>query len=388
MERQEKLRAGLHALGFDVVRFVRLDAADATRISDSLGSWLQAGHQADMTWMDRSAAKRADPTLVLENAKSAIVLGVNYYAGDQAGPGPRWARYALYQDYHDTIEQGLRHAEALLREGFGLSAREYRSYVDTGPVLERGWAERAGVGFIGKNAMMISREFGNWLFLAEILTSGEFVADPPLAPDQVSPHTRGRVGLHCGTCTRCMVACPTDAIRSPGVVDARRCISYQTIENRGIIPRELRAGIGNRIYGCDVCLEVCPWNRFAQASRSVLLRARSDLREVRLRDLLELTPARFAELFRGTAMKRTKLSGLLRNACIVAANTGAVELLPEIELLARHESAVVRAHAVWACHRLCRPGEARTRLAAARATETESAVLAEYAAEDVTQETS
>jgi epoxyqueuosine reductase len=218
--------------------------------------------------------------------------------------------------------------------------------------------------------MLISRRHGNWLFLASILTRLDLESDPP---------TKGRgdpgsVGLLCGKCTRCLDACPTQAFPAPGVVDARRCISYQTIENRGIIPREFRPAIGQRVYGCDTCLEVCPWNRFASEGRRLILASRGDLGKLTLRELLELTPARFAELFRGTAIKRIKLAGLLRNACIVAGNSGDRGLLGAVVALAVHDSPIVRAHAVWAARRL---GGADL-LAEARSREQEGSVLAEY----------
>jgi epoxyqueuosine reductase len=190
------------------------------------------------------------------------------------------------------------------------------------------------------------------------------------------PEARTGVGLLCGKCTRCLVACPTEAFPAPGVVDARRCISYHTIENKGIIPRELRAAIGARIYGCDVCLEVCPWNRFAQQARSGLLEARPELAQLSLREILELTPERFAAVFRGTAIKRLKRRGLLRNACIVAANTGATECLDALVRLADEGEPLVRAHAVWAVRRL----GAADRLGNAWAAETEPSVREEYTA--------
>ncbi|HEU5078998.1 MAG TPA: tRNA epoxyqueuosine(34) reductase QueG [Opitutaceae bacterium] len=388
IELQDALRGRLRALGFDVVRFVRLRGHNRGA-ERSLQSWLNEGMQADMHWMDRSAEKRTDPGKVLEGARSAILLGVNYWPGQRTrSPGaPIWARYALYEDYHDTLKPALIEAGKILEEMFAQRSDEYRYYVDSGPVLERGWAERGGVGFTGKNAMLISQDFGNWLFLSEILTKIDFVADPPLAPERPATPDKSRVGLYCGSCTRCIDACPTNAIRAPGVVDARRCISYQTIENKGIIPRELREQIGVRIYGCDVCLEVCPWNRFAQESRRVLLRARDELREVSLNELLDLDPESFARVFRKTAIKRTKLSGLLRNACIVAANTKALDSADRVVRLATHESPVVRAHAVWAAFRLLGSDVATVRLAQARADERDAYVLSEYAAEDFVAET-
>lgn len=371
----EALRVRLHALGFDGVRFARAGLAPG---GGALQAWWEAGQAADMAWLGRTLAKRQDPDLVLPGTRSLILLGVNYGPGDAPGEGlPRWARYAGHVDYHDTIKAGLAAAGEVLEELAGVGPGDYRYYVDTGPVLERGWAAVAGMGFIGKNAMLISRDYGNWLFLAALLTRVELPADPPVKR-RPAPGGAGAgegVGLLCGKCTRCLDACPTQALPAPGVLDARRCVSYQTIENRGIIPRELRRGIGARVYGCDTCLEVCPWNRFAQAARSVLLTLRPELARLELGELLTLTPERFAVVFRATAVKRLKLAGLLRNACIVAANTGATDQLDRLtELAARHASPVVRAHAVWAVRRL--GGEAR--LSAVRAAETDDLVRAEY----------
>ena len=414
----EQVRAGLRGLGFDEVRFAALPDAD---VGAGLGAWLDAGHHADMAWMERTRERRADPTQVLPGARSIILLGVNYWMPDaplaaqvgatgagqperdgasEAAAGahlaasvpaalasatPRWARYALHADYHDTIRTGLVEAGRLLERLAGIGSEDYRYYVDTGPVLERGWAARSGLGFTGKNAMLISRTHGNWLFLASILTRLALPADPPIRrrPPPPSPAEPGaHAGLLCGKCTRCLDACPTQAFPSPGVVDSRRCVSYHTIENKGIIPRALRRGIGDRVYGCDTCLEVCPWNRFAQEGRRMLLSVRHDLRELTLAELLALTPERFAAVFRGTAVKRLKLSGLLRNACIVAGNSGDPAHLPALQSLAQHPLTVVRAHAVWAVFRL---GGGAT-LAAACEAETDPLVLAEYAAEESREE--
>jgi epoxyqueuosine reductase len=381
-EAQEALRAQLAALGFDEVRFAAVEPAPEAA---ALGEWLQQGLHADMEWMNRTAEKRADPELVLAGAKSVILLGVNYWRTQPAPEAgrPVWARYALHEDYHDTMKPALVAAGRLLETQFGLTGAQYRYYVDAGPVLERGWAARAGVGFLGKNAMLISRKHGNWLLLAAIFTPLDLRPDAPVRKTVVNDTTAGAVGLLCGKCTRCLDACPTQAFPRPGIVDARRCISYQTIENRGIIPRELRAGIGARIYGCDTCLAVCPWNRFAQEGRQMLLVARDELAALSLADILTLTPERYAAVFRRTPIKRVKLAGLLRNACIVAANTRAVKVRPLLVELARHASPVVRAHAVWAVFRLSAAPEAEALLADARAGETDRDVLAEYAAEAV-----
>jgi epoxyqueuosine reductase len=375
----EAWRRRLDGLGFDAVRV----AALTPTLRDGLSAWLADGLHADMHWMERTAAKRLDPQIVLPGAKSIVMLGVSYAdeGGRRAAKGegrPIWARYALHEDYHDTIKPGLIAAGRALEEIFGVSGDDYRYFVDTGPVLERGWAARAGLGFVGKNAMLISRTHGNWLLLAAILTRLELEPDEPIRKKLNRPAAETGIGLLCGKCTRCLDACPTDAFTAPGVVDARRCISYQTIENKGVIPRELRAGIGTRIYGCDVCLEVCPWNRFAREGRRLLLTSRQDLAEWTLPDILDLTPARFAAVLRRTPIKRLKLPRLLRNACVVAGNSGDASLLPlVVRLASAHESVLVRAHAVWAVFRLGGGAE----LASARATESDPGVRAEYAAE-------
>lgn len=368
--RQEDLRRRLRELGFDEVRFARLSQGPW---GDGLRRWLDAGHHADMGWMERTAEKRMDPSLVLEGARSAILLGVDYFTAGKAAPGrPSWAKYALFGDYHDTIGPALKGAGRVIEEVCGAAPSDYRYYVDTGPVLERAWAALSGIGFIGKNAMLISRRHGNWLFLSTILTRLDFEPDPPVRRRGVPD----AVGLLCGKCTRCMDACPTQAFPSPGVVDARRCISYQTIENKGVIPAAFRRPIGNRVYGCDTCLEVCPWNRFAREGRSLILSSRREIGDLTLGELLELTPESFARVFRGTAIKRLKLVGLLRNACVAAGNSGDPGLVEPLVRLASHASPIVRAHAVWAARRL----GARERLDAAAAAEIDPKVLSEYTA--------
>ncbi len=371
--RQEQLRTRLAALGFDDVRVARVEPVPGGPLHD----WLAAGRHADMAWMERTAAKRLDPGLVLPGARSVIMLGVNYWSGALRQGGPVWARYALHDDYHDTIRPALAAAGRAIEELYGVGPDAHRWYVDTGPVLERGWAAKSGLGFAGKNAMLISPRYGNWLFLAAILTQVELVADAPLRAQRSG---FADTGLLCGKCTRCLDACPTRAFAAPGVVDARRCISYLTIEHKGIIPRALRAGIGAHVYGCDVCLEVCPWNRFAQEGRRLLLSARFELPQLTLADLLALTPETFAATFRKTAIKRLKLAGLLRNACIVAGNSGDPTLLPALVRLAGHELPLVRAHAVWAVRRLAGEGAAGL-LNDARTAEADLTVLPEYEGE-------
>ena len=365
----EVLRTRISELGFDVVRFVSVN--DEAAGGNAFRAWLTAEHNADMKWLEKTPERRTDPRNVLEGARSLIMLGVNYGPGEEQGEGPIWARYSTHLDYHDTIKPGLVAAGKVLEELGGLEASDYRYYVDTGPVLERNWASAAGAGFTGKNAMLISREFGNWLILAAIMVRAELPADLPISRlTETKP-----VGTLCGSCTACLDACPTDALTAPGVLDARKCISYQTIENKGIIPRELRPSIGSRIYGCDICAEVCPWNRFAQTAKSGLIAARPHIDRLELREILELTPATFATIFKGTPIKRLKLRGLLRNACIVTANEGCTELTPQLTNLARSSAEpLVRAHAVWALRRL----QANSELESIRTGETEAQVLAEF----------
>ena len=365
----ENLRNRITGLGFDVVRFVSVENEAAG--GAAFRAWLANGNQADMGWLAKTPERRSDPRNVLAGAKSLIMLGVNYGPGTANEDQAIWARYALHRDYHDTLKPGLVAAGKVLEDELNLSSSEYRYYVDTGPVLERNWAAAAGLGFTGKNAMLISREYGNWLILAGILVSAEIPSDPPVSR-KIESHP---VGSLCGSCTACLDACPTDALTAPGVLDARRCISYQTIENKGIIPRDLRAAIGSRIYGCDICAEVCPWNRFAQKAKSGLIEARPHINELRLREILQLSPESFAAIFKGTPIKRLKLRGLLRNACLVAANEERRDLIPELVALANgHAEAMVRAHAVWALRRL----EALEQLAKIRAKESDTVVLAEF----------
>lgn len=370
------LRADLKELGFDVARFAAIHAENAPG-SDAFAHWLADGNQGEMAWLERSLPKRRNPQLVLPGVESMLVLGVNYDPGSQSDSDSTWARYVQYRDYHDTIKPALVKAGKLLENHLGLGSTDYRYYVDTGPVLERDWAAEAGVGFRGKNCMLISREFGNWLFLSVILIAAKIPADPPVS----KRHAERSVGTLCGSCTACLEACPTGALPAPGVLDARKCISYLTIEHRGIIPVEWRSAIGDRIYGCDICAEVCPWNRFARQARSVLLDPRPEITRLELPEILELTPARFAEVFRGTAVKRLKLRGLLRNACIVAANTGRRDCVPRLlKLAAESNEPLVRAHAVWSVRVL----DPQIDLTALRDCESDPDVLREYDRESPT----
>jgi epoxyqueuosine reductase len=295
-----------------------------------------------MAWLARNDKKRVDPQKVLPGARSVVCLAVSYHRPDVANPKPGTgivARYAAYDDYHDVMRSRLEALSAELRRLDG----EARSlwYVDTGPLLERDLAQRAGLGFVGKHTNLIRREMGNWFFLAEILTTIGFEPDAP---------ERNR----CGACTRCIKSCPTEAIRGPFELDARRCISYLTIELKGSIPLEFRPLIGTRIYGCDDCLAVCPWNRFAREGAMMRPFSREDLRAPALLDLLALDENGFKKRFSGTPMLRTKRRGILRNVCVALGNLGDGTAMPPLQKAANEPEPLIAEHARWALDQLTR----------------------------------
>jgi epoxyqueuosine reductase len=328
-------------LGFDECRIAR--AAESTHAA-AFHEWLEDGCHADMEWMARTPERRADPRLVLDGCRSVICLAVNYFPGrtpfaDADAGGYRIARYAWNDDYHDGIGDKLKKFVRELEVLGGV----HKVYVDTGPVLERDFATDAGLGWNGKSTVQIHRGLGAWFFLAEILTTLELVPDDPF-------------GDHCGKCTRCIAACPTHAITAPHRVDARRCISYLTIEHKGEIPMEFRRAMGDRIYGCDDCLDVCPWNRFARVSRDVTFHARREVFQHSLRDFLELDDEGFRRLFARSPIKRIKRGRFLRNVCVALGNTGGKDDLPALERAANDADPLVVSHALWAV------GEIRARM--------------------------
>jgi epoxyqueuosine reductase len=293
-----------------------------------------------MEYMARGEEKRRDPQKILPNAKSIIVLALNYFHSEperrlapakKPGARGRIARYAWGDDYHDVIESKLQKIDIFLREFGGAQ----KCYVDTGPILERDYAASAGIGWHGKSTMLIDEKLGTWFFLAEILTTLELPPDRP---------ARDR----CGTCERCIKACPTGAITAPHKLDARRCISYLTIELKNSIPLELRPLIGDRIFGCDDCLDACPWNRFAQISRETAFSARSSSTGFALRDYLGLNETQFRTLFRNSPIKRIKRRGFLRNVCVALGNVGANDDLPALERAAADPEPLIAEHATWA----------------------------------------
>jgi len=313
-------------LDFDACRFT---SADPPAHKEHFERWLQAGCHGEMGYLQRNVHKRVDPRKVLTEARTVITLAASYF-GAEEGP---IARYARFTDYHDVMGERLKELSAFVNS---LSTdTQSLWYVDTGPFLERDLAERAGLGFIGKHTNLISRELGNWFFLAEIITTLEIEPDAP---------EKNR----CGNCTRCITACPTGAITAPFQLDARRCISYLTIELKGAIPEQLRPAIGNRIYGCDDCLQVCPWNRFAREGRMMKPHARADLDTPDLVELLALDDAVFKRRFGGTPMMRTRRRGLLRNVCVALGNIGDHTALPALEHATMDKELLIAEHARWA----------------------------------------
>ncbi len=337
------LKAHALALGCDLVAVA---PADPPPHADHLDPWLAAGHAGDMAWLARNAAKRQTPTEAVPGARSIVVVGLHYRAAE---PDPAlWndpargqiSRYAQGDDYHDVLLPILRELQAWLEARVG-RAQIGRSYVDTGPVLERPVGVAAGLGFQGKNTLLIHPRQGSWFFLGEILV------DVPLAYDE--PIQAGG----CGTCTRCEVACPTQAFVGPYVLDARRCISYLTIELKGPIPRDLRPLMGNHIYGCDVCQEVCPWNiKFGRFAASNMLQPRDDRVAPELLELLALNDEQFRERFRGSPIKRTKRRGLLRNVAVALGNWGDERAVPALARALDDHEPLIRGHAAWALGRI------------------------------------
>jgi epoxyqueuosine reductase len=308
-----------------------------------------------MEWMAETAERRADPRVLWPEVRSVILLGLNY--GPAEDPLPELERkdrgyvsvYARNRDYHDVIKGKLKEAAGFLASK---ASSDVKVFVDTAPVMEKPLAEAAGLGWQGKHTVIVSREFGDWLFLGAIFTTAELPADEP---------ERDR----CGSCRRCLDICPTKAFPAPYQLDARRCISYLTIEHKGHIPEELRPGIGNRIFGCDDCLAVCPWNKFAQAGREARLVQREDLAALPLAELARLDDPAFRARFSGTPIKRTGRDRFIRNVLIAIGNSGDARLAEEALRLLDDAAPLVRAMAVWAIGRLL-PPEAVARHASER----------------------
>ncbi|WP_244510731.1 tRNA epoxyqueuosine(34) reductase QueG [Microvirga guangxiensis] len=327
-------------IGFDTIRIAAPDSIPLA--PERLKAWLEAGHHASMDWMVETADRRADPRTLWPEVRSIILLGVNY--GPTTDPLATLSQkdrgsisiYARNRDYHDVIKGKLKEIAGFLA---AKASSDVKVFVDTAPVMEKPLAEAAGLGFQGKHTVIVSRDFGNWLFLGAIFTTAELPVDEPEQN-------------HCGSCRRCLDVCPTNAFPAPFQLDARRCISYLTIEHKGHIPEELRPGIGNRIFGCDDCLAVCPWNKFAKASREAKLMQREDLAALPLAELARLDDPNFRTRFSGTPIKRTGRDRFIRNVLVAIGNSGDAALADEAVRLLDDPSPLVRAMAIWAIGRL------------------------------------
>lgn len=311
--------------------------AQAPRHLPLLADWLDRGHHGTMQWMERTREKRLDIDKVLPEVRSVVVVGLNYFSeGPNASSGFRISRYAHGADYHPIIEKRLQSLAAYLTEL--QPGASVRTYCDTGPVSEKVWAEAAGIGWQGKHSNLLTKDNSSWLFLGVLLT------DAQLEYDQSATN-------RCGSCTRCIEACPTRAIIEPYVVDSRRCISYLTIEHRGIIPEALRSGIGNWIYGCDICQEVCPWNRFHRPSVEPDFQPSAFIAAEDPIQWLELSPEEFSRRFAGSPLSRARWAGMLRNLIIATGNARDPRLGPPLAKALDHPEPLVRGHAAWALGR-------------------------------------
>ena len=301
--KEKALEIGLTSVG--VVPAERLDVAEGR-----LRQWLANGYHGTMAWMEREPEKRSDPRLLMPGCRSIVVCTLNYFTPHEHGPSAdlgKISRYAWGADYHDVLKEKFRELLSWIHSSW--PQVEGKICVDTTPFMDKAWAERAGLGWIGKHTNLITREVGSWVFIGSLLLNVELEYDAPIAED------------HCGTCTACLDACPTNAIVEPYVVDSRRCISYATIELRDeVLPADMAENLNGWIYGCDICQEVCPWNRFETPSDEARFEPRNGETSLTLTGLAEMEHAEYAERFRGSAMKRTKLSGLQRNGKALAGN--------------------------------------------------------------------
>ena len=338
------VRARARTEGFEAVGIARL--WNDPLMADRLAAFLSHGRHGTMDWMKETQARRASPLTLWPEARSAIMLAQNYRPDidpmarlEQRSTGVI-SVYALNRDYHDVVKGKLKRMAQWLAH---TAKAEVKVFVDTAPLMEKPLAQRAGLGWQGKHTNLVSRQLGSWFFIGSILTTAEFEADAAEAD-------------HCGTCQACLNVCPTRAFPAPYQLDARRCISYLTIEHKGHIPREFRIAIGNRIYGCDDCLAVCPWNKFAAEAAEARLKARPDLVAPPLARLLALDDAAFRTLFSGSPVKRIGRDRFVRNVLIAAGNSGDAALLPHAVALLDDSSLLVRTMAVWAVRQLADHG--------------------------------
>ena len=341
----EMLRDEASKLGLDAIGIARL--TDDSELTGRLTHFLSENRHGDMDWMETNADRRGDPLRLWPGAKSAVVFGQSYAppsnpldALDKRS-NAAISVYAKGRDYHDVLKKKIK---SLARSFSETSGAEVKVFVDTAPLMEKPLAAKAGLGWQGKHTILVSREHGNWLFLGAMLTTAE------LEPDE-------SVQDHCGSCRRCLDVCPTNAFPTPYQLDARRCIAYLTIEHKGHIAPEFRAPIGNRVFGCDDCAAICPWNKFAGAATEIRYAARAETDNPPLAELLALDDAAFRLRFAGTPIKRTGRDRIVRNALIASGNSGDYSLLPHVEPLLGDHSPLVRAMAIWAARRLATTAE-------------------------------
>ena len=332
-----QIKAKAYELGFELAGVAPVGPSPEAAFYPQ---WLDRGFAGEMGYLERRVEERLDPGQLLPDSRSIVVCALNYHTArplTDTDPERAWiSRYAWGDDYHGVLEERLRRLAVWIEDNAGVRTRVY---VDTGPLLERVHARYAGVGWFGKNTCIINQKIGSWIFLGCILTDLGLEYDMP-APDR------------CGSCTRCIDACPTDAIVEPYVLDSRRCISYLTIELRGAIPEPLRDGMGQHLFGCDICQDVCPWNGRAPSGQSDAFQARPELFWPSLDYLLDLNEDGWRDLIRGTAIKRAKVRGLLRNLMVVAGNSGLKRLRGKIAAYLSHEDSTIRSHAEWAIGKL------------------------------------
>lgn len=357
LTRQIKTRA--ESLGFEAVGVAPVSVIPEER----LRTWLQRQYQGRMAYLERNTEKRLDPQKVLPGARSVVSLALNYFHPYPLPYSDRSrgviSRYASGEDYHAVLEEKLQQVAGFVRE-LEPEAKS-RIYVDTGPVLDKYWAARAGLGWMGKHTNLLSRTLGSWFFLGEILLNLELEYDEPSFD-------------YCGSCTRCIEACPTQAIVEPYVLDSRRCISYLTIELREDIPEEFRESMGNLVFGCDICQDVCPWNRKAPPSRVEEFQPGDSNRAPELRALAQMSVEEFRERFRGSPIRRTQWRGLMRNVAVAMGNAKDPEMVAELRSLLNAHDPMVRRHAAWALGRMGTP-EAREALQQRREIESDEATV-------------
>ena len=362
------IRNEARAIGFDAVGVT--GPALPPRVAERLSTFLANGEHGDMQWMATRAAERASPDALWPAAKAVVMLGLNY--GPDADPLTMLARreygaisvYAQNKDYHDVVKKRLKRLARWIVEHQG---GDVKVFVDTAPVMEKPLAREAGIGWQGKHTNLVSREFGSWLFLGAVFTTLDLTPDAPQAD-------------HCGSCNACLDICPTNAFPAPYRLDARRCISYLTIEHAGPIPTAFRKAIGNRIYGCDDCLAVCPWNKFAVAASEAAFHPREALSAPRLETLASLDDAAFREMFSGSPIKRIKRDRFVRNVLIAIGNSESASLADVALALTRDASPLVRGAAVWAFGQLATKAAVEAAATRARTEETDAGVIAEWRA--------